>query len=273
MHAGGVHPDEERLVRLGLLLDERLRGGGGFVVDGFHALGGQRAGVLDAAVGVGMDHPARRGGLDEVRIILRPVGALRLLLGVQVVEVAEELVEAVIGRQEFVAVAQVVLAELTGRVALRLERLGDGDVAVLDADRRAGHADLGQAGTQRGLAGDEGGAAGGAAVFTVVVGEHHAFPGQTIDVRRRVTEHAVAIGADVGLADVVAVDHQDIGFVGGHGGRRKRHQRNAEQSEPRQPPAVVFHGFFLLVMATPAVARARSLTSRSGRRCRSASGR
>jgi hypothetical protein len=40
------------------------------------------------------------------------VGVLRLLLGVQVVEVAEELVEAVHRRQMLVAVAQVVLPEL-----------------------------------------------------------------------------------------------------------------------------------------------------------------
>ena len=80
--------------------------------------------------------------LTKVCIVLRLVGPLRLLLGVEVVEVAEELVEAVLGRQILVAVAEVVLAELTGRVAERLERLGDGDVAVLQADRGAGHADL-----------------------------------------------------------------------------------------------------------------------------------
>jgi hypothetical protein len=39
---------------------------------------------------------------------------LRLLLGVEVVQVAEELVEAVVGGQVLVAVAQVVLAELAG---------------------------------------------------------------------------------------------------------------------------------------------------------------
>ena len=47
----------------------------------------------------------------------RVVVELGLLLGVEVVEVAEELVEAVHGRQELVAVAEVVLAELPGGVA------------------------------------------------------------------------------------------------------------------------------------------------------------
>ena len=41
----------------------------------------------------------------------------RVFHRVEVVEVAEELVEAVHGRQELVAVAQVVLAELAGGVA------------------------------------------------------------------------------------------------------------------------------------------------------------
>jgi hypothetical protein len=46
---------------------------------------------------------------------------LRFILGVRVVEGAEELVEAVPGRRVLVTVPQVVLAELAGRVALRLE--------------------------------------------------------------------------------------------------------------------------------------------------------
>ena len=57
--------------------------------------------------------------------ILEVVGILRLLLGVEVVERAEELVEAVRGRQVLVEVAEVVLAELAGHVALRLEQLGE----------------------------------------------------------------------------------------------------------------------------------------------------
>jgi hypothetical protein len=61
----------------------------------------------------------------------RVVLVLRLLLGVEVVEVAEELVEAVVGGQVLVAVAEVVLAELAGGVALRLEQAGDGRVFFL----------------------------------------------------------------------------------------------------------------------------------------------
>ena len=122
------------------------------------------------AVGHAVQHAARAELLLERRI-LRIVGQLRLFLGVQVIEVAEELVEAVHGRQVFVAVAEVVLAELAGGVAERLQQFGDGRVFRLQADGGAGHADLGQAGADRVLAGDEGGAAGGAALLRVVVGE------------------------------------------------------------------------------------------------------
>ena len=77
---------------------------------------------------------------------------LGLLFGVEVVEVAEELVEAVHGGQVLVAVAEVVLAELSGRVALRLESVGDGRILVLQAQRRAWQARLwsGRCGTGSG---------------------------------------------------------------------------------------------------------------------------
>ncbi len=51
-------------------------------------------------------------------LLRRLVRHLGLFLGVEVIEVAEELVEAVIGRQHVVEIAEVVLAELPGGVAL-----------------------------------------------------------------------------------------------------------------------------------------------------------
>ena len=63
------------------------------------------------------------------------------------------------GRQVLVAIAEVVLAELAGGVPGALEDLRDRRVFGLDAQRRPGHADLGEAGADRLLAGDEGGTA------------------------------------------------------------------------------------------------------------------
>src|SRR4029450_5878435 len=105
---------------------------------GFHSFAVQRAGIFDFAVRRRFKDAARRLGPDEIRIVLGIVGALRFLFGVEVVKVAEEFIEAVLGRQIFIAVAEVVLPKLTGGVAERLERLRDGDGAVLQPAWRAG---------------------------------------------------------------------------------------------------------------------------------------
>ena len=102
--------------------------------------------------------PRGSNALNEVRGLLRGgiVVVLGLLLGVEVVQVAEELVEPVHGGQELVEVAEVVLAELAGGVPERLEQFGDRRVLWLQTDVDAGHADLAQAGAVHALAGDEG---------------------------------------------------------------------------------------------------------------------
>ena len=194
---------------------------GDLLVDGFHALLGQRAGVRDLLLAhsppsrlvgrvvlVGRDaveHAAWSELLLEFRI-LGIVGQFRFFFGVQVIEVAEELVEAVDRRQVFIPIAEMVLAELTGGVAERLQQLGDRRVLFLQTDGGARHADLGQAGADRILAADEGGAAGGAALLTVPVGERRAFLGDAVDVGGRIAHHALAVVADVPVADVVAPD-------------------------------------------------------------------
>ncbi len=60
------------------------------------------------------------------------------------VEIAEELVEAMYGRQELVLVAEVVLTELAGDVAERLEQLGDRRVVRAQALVGAWQTDLGE---------------------------------------------------------------------------------------------------------------------------------
>ena len=61
-----------------------------------------------------MNHVARA---DLVQQLLRVIGVRRIFHRVEVIEVAEELVEAVNGRQELVEIAEVVLAELARDVA------------------------------------------------------------------------------------------------------------------------------------------------------------
>ena len=66
----------------------------------------------------------------------------------------------------------------------------------------------------RRLAGDEGGAPGGAALLGVGVGEDGALVGDAVDVGRAVAHHAAVVDAGVPVADVVAEDDEDVGPLG-----------------------------------------------------------
>src|SRR5258707_12469793 len=133
VHAGRVEPDEERLAVADGAVDEVRRGLEKLFVDRLHALLGERPGVLAFLLAPGTEAGivARRVGCcrdaleNAARTELRPgvwifwiVGILGLLLGVEMIEVAEEHVEAVHRRQELVGVAARALAELDGSLAL-----------------------------------------------------------------------------------------------------------------------------------------------------------
>jgi hypothetical protein len=63
------------------------------------------------------------------------------------------------------------------------------------------------------LTGDKRRTSCGAAVLRVIVGEEHAFLGDAVDVGRLEAHHPEAVGADVGLTDVIAEDDQDVGLL------------------------------------------------------------
>src|ERR1700733_8214112 len=143
MHSRGVHPDEERLAGSRLTLDEIDRGTRGLVVDRFHALSGQRSGVFDLlfadpakawidrwiiGVGRGAFEHAPRAEPRGKSWILGIIRIFRIFFRIQMVEIAEKLVEAVHSRQIFIAVAKMVLAELTGGIVERLQCLRYGNV-------------------------------------------------------------------------------------------------------------------------------------------------
>ena len=109
-----------------------------------------------------------------------------------------------------ITIAQMVLAELAGGVAHRLQQHGNGGVFRAHAFRRTGQAHLGKARTQGALAGDEGGTAGGAGIFTIGIGEDRAFFGDTVNIGRAIAHHAHVVGRDIGPADIIAENHQNI---------------------------------------------------------------
>ena len=163
-------------------------------------------------------------GPTTFKRLLRVVGMRRVFHGVQVIQVAEELVEAVHGGQELIAVAEVVLAELAGGVALRFERGGNRAGFRRNADLGARLADRGHAGADGQFAGDEVRPARRAACLGVIVGEQHALLGKLVEMRRPAGHHAAMVGADVPHADVVAHDEDDVGLLAagsgcGRGGR------------------------------------------------------
>src|SRR4030095_16228607 len=59
---------------------------------------------------------------------------------------------------------------------------------------------------------NEGGATRGAALLAVPVGEVRAFFRDAFDVGRLVAHHAVVVGADVPVTDVIAPEDEDVGF-------------------------------------------------------------
>ena len=226
VHAGRVEPDEEGLV-VGFGLIYELQGEiADFVVHGFHALGIKCAGVLDLLLAdlaparhlgrvvhvgrPGMNHVARA---DDVQQILGVVGMRRVFHRVQVVQVAEELVEAVDGGQEFIEVAEVILAELAGGVAQLFERGGNRAGFGRDANLGARLADGGHAGANGQLAHDEVRPSRRAARLGVVVGEEHSLLGELIEGGRSAGHHAPVVGADVPHANVIAHDEEDVGLL------------------------------------------------------------
>src|SRR5262245_32324313 len=138
MHVGGVYPTEKRLASRMLALDPVFCCGNKIVIAGLHPLFGEWTGVLDPL----LPHPPPTGLLGGIVLVICPavqdsarpesfaevgevlfrwiVVHLRLFLGVQVVEVAIELVKAMHTWQVLVEVTEMVLAELAGGVAQRL---------------------------------------------------------------------------------------------------------------------------------------------------------
>src|SRR3954454_429400 len=93
---------------------------------------------------------------------------------IEVVKVAEELIEAMHRGQELVLVAKMVLAELAGGVAHALQGRSNSHGLRRQACRGARLTDSGHSGTDRKFTGDEVSATGCAACLGVIIGEQHA---------------------------------------------------------------------------------------------------
>src|SRR4030095_6215259 len=106
-----------------------------------------------------------------------------------------------------------VLAEMACRIAQRLQQFGNGRVLRLQADCGGGHADLGQAGAEAALPGDERGTARSAALLAVGVGEAHPLLRDAINIGGAVAHQSVAITAEISDADVVPPDDENVRLI------------------------------------------------------------
>ena len=240
----GVVPEEERLAGVLGLLHEADRILDQILVEGGHVVFGVANPLALAAIrrasGVGR---RKRAFVDDLlladfaptRIDGRVVGVarpamhadcavrlrcgrrirwirvpVRIRHGVEVIQIAEELIEAVHAGQIFVQVAEMVLAELTGGVAHRLERGGDGRRLCRQADIGACLTHGGQSGADRQFACDEIRATGGAARFSIVVGEAHSFRREPVEIRRLSRHDALMIGANIEPTNIVAHNEEDV---------------------------------------------------------------
>src|SRR5205823_13050772 len=129
------------------------------------------------------------------------------------IQVAKKFVEAVDSGQKLIEIAEMILAELAGGVALRFERGGDSASLSWYAHLGSRLADSGHARANGKFAHDKVRATCCATRFRVVVREQHSFLGHLVEVGCPPGHHAAMVSADVPHADIIAHDEQDIGFL------------------------------------------------------------
>jgi hypothetical protein len=105
-----------------------------------------------------------------------------------------------------------ILAELAVDIAIVFQQFCGRGVIYPDAVRRTWHTDGQQAGPEWILTENESRTSGGAGLLRVGVREDRAFLGNSIDVRRPVSEQTPVVGADVVLTDIITKDDDDVGF-------------------------------------------------------------
>src|SRR5882724_9055442 len=121
--------------------------------------------------------------------VFRIIWIRRFLFGIQVVEVAKKLIEAVYRRKKLVAIAEVVLPKLAGNVTRWFQHFGNRRVFGLQPKRRTRQANLCKTGPDWRLARDERRTSCGAALLSVPVCKHRALFRDAVDVWGPVSHH------------------------------------------------------------------------------------
>src|SRR6516164_3157334 len=97
-----------------------------------------------------------------------------------------------------------VFAELSGGITKWLEQFGKRRVFLLQTFRGTRQTNFSEPGPDGRLACNKRGASGGAALLPVPVREERAFASNAVNVGRLVAHHALIVGTDVPVADIIS---------------------------------------------------------------------
>jgi hypothetical protein len=104
----------------------------------------------------------------------------------------------------------VVLSELPGGISPCLEQGSDRGILFPHAELGTRQSHLTESGSKHALARNKRRSAGGTTLLTIVVGEHYALVGNTVDVGRLVSNQTPGVGANVALPNIVAPDDENV---------------------------------------------------------------
>src|SRR6516165_580587 len=128
------------------------------------------------------------------------------------VEVSKKLVETMHCWKVFIAVAEMVLAELSCCISQRLQQFRNRRVLSLQSHRSSRETNFSKAGAETTLPGDERRASCSTALLAVGICEHHALLSEAVDVRSLVPHNSMAVTAKILNTYVVSPDDEDIGL-------------------------------------------------------------
>src|SRR5215471_3537618 len=129
---------------------------------------------------------------------------------IEVIQIPPILVEAVDGRQKFIAITQVIFAELAGGVAHRSQHCCDGRRLRRHPSGGTGLSDCRKTSPNWQFTSNEVRASGGTTRFRVIVGKAHALAGHPVEIGRSASHDALIVDANIRPTDVIAHDDNDV---------------------------------------------------------------
>ena len=133
-------------------------------------------------------------------------------MGIEMVEVAEELIEPMIAREMTILISEMVLTELAGDITEGLQQFGDGRILFHDSFFGTGEAHFKQSCPEGRLSGDESRATGRATILSVPIGEQCTLLRDAIDVGGLVPQHAAIVATGIIPPYIIAPDDEDVGL-------------------------------------------------------------